>query len=132
MVELEKKQFTFKGMKVDELLSLDTREFAKFIKSRERRSILRNFDIIEKFLARAKKRIEKGKQIKTHLRDLIIVPKMIGMNIFVHSGKEFTQVRVTEEMIGHRLGEFALTRKQVKHGAPGIGATKSSAAASVK
>jgi len=132
MVELEKKQFTFKGMKVDELLSLDTREFAKFIKSRERRSILRNFDVIEKFLARAKKRVEKGKQIKTHLRDLIIVPKMIGMNILVHSGKEFTPVRVTEEMIGHRLGEFALTRKQVKHGAPGIGATKSSAAASVK
>ena len=57
---------------------------------------------------------------------------MIGQTIKVHNGKEFMIVSITEEMIGHCLGEFAFTRRRVEHSAPGIGATKSSAALSVK
>ena len=50
----------------------------------------------------------------------------------VHNGKEFVIVNITPEMIGHYIGEFALTRKKVAHHAPGIGATRSSASLSVK
>ncbi len=111
---------------------MDTREFASLLSSRARRSVLRNFSKIEKFLERCRKKIGKGKEIRTHERDLIIVPKMIGMSIKVHNGKEFVPVSIITEMLGHYLGEFALTRRKVEHGAPGIGATKSSSALSVK
>jgi len=123
-----KKQFTFRGKTLEELKKLDIREFAKYLRARERRSVLRNFDVIEKFL----ERIKNKEKIRTHLRDLIIVPKMVGLAIHVYNGKDFVQVRIMPEMLGHRLGEFSVTRKQIKHGAPGVGATRSSAALSVK
>ena len=130
--EFEKKQFTYKGKTLEELKVMDIREFAKYLKARARRSALRNSQAIEKFVKRCRESIEKKKMIRTHLRDMIITPHLIGMAIGVYNGKEFALVRVSEEMIGHRLGEFALTRKPIKHGAPGIGATKSSASMSVK
>ena len=70
--------------------------------------------------------------IETHCRDAIILPEMIGKTIKVHSGKDFIPVILIGEMIGHYLGEFVLTRNRVEHSAPGIGATRSSAALSVK
>ncbi|MFH1500702.1 MAG: 30S ribosomal protein S19 [archaeon] len=124
--------FNFRGKSLEELKQLDTREFAKYVKSTQRRYILRNFQTIENFITKNKKRIDKGKPVKTHLRDLVIVPKMVGLTISVHNGKEFSKIIITEEMLGHRLGEFAPTRGKVQHGAPGIGATRSSAALSVK
>ena len=57
---------------------------------------------------------------------------MVGKIIMVYDGKTFQPVGIIGEMIGHRLGEYALTRKKVQHNAPGIGATKSSASLSVK
>ena len=51
---------------------------------------------------------------------------MVGKVIFVHNGKEFVRVEIKPEMIGHRLGEFAKTRKFEKHSGPGVGATRSS------
>ena len=126
------KKKLFRGKEIEELKKLDTREFAKFLKSRERRSIMRNFNVVEDFVRRSKKKIVKNKMIKTHQRELVIVPALVGMTICVHNGREFVHVNISEEMLGHRLGEFALTRKPVKHGAAGVGATKSSAALSVK
>lgn len=105
-------------------------EFAKLVPSRERRKIKRGFTEIEKKLLEDIK--SNPKDIKTHARDMIILPEMIGKTIRVYNGKEWTQVIVEPEMISHRLGEFALTRKQVKHSAPGIGATRSSASLSVR
>lgn len=131
-IQFEKKQFTFRGKTLDELKQLDIREFAKYLKSRQRRSILRNFQAIEKFVTKCRKNSGEGKAIKTHMRDLIIVPQIVGMAVQVYNGKDFLLVKITAEMLGHRLGEFALTRKTVKHGAPGIGATKSSASLAVK
>jgi small subunit ribosomal protein S19 len=64
--------------------------------------------------------------IKTHARDMIILPEMVGLTIHVHNGKDFVPVEIKPEMIGHYLGEFAITNKPVKHGEPGIGATRSS------
>ncbi|MCX6748296.1 MAG: 30S ribosomal protein S19 [Candidatus Pacearchaeota archaeon] len=130
--ELEKKKEYYRGKTLEELQQLDIREFAKYLTSRERRSVLRNFDVVEKFVKSSREKQSRNKPIKTHLRDLVIVPGLVGMVVQVYNGRVFLQVRITTEMLGHRLGEFALTRKKVQHGAPGIGATKSSASASVK
>ena len=122
----------FRGKQVEDLKKLDTREFAKFLKSRERRSVMRNFNVIEEFVKRSEKKINKGKVPKTQCREMVIVPAFVGWTIGIHNGKEFVPIKITEEMLGHRLGEFTLTRKIVKHGAAGIGATKGSSALSVK
>lgn len=129
---LKKKEFRYRGKSVEELKQMDIREFAKLLKSNEKRTALRQHDEIQKFILRCNKKILKNKPIKTHLREMIIVPKMIGMKINVHDGRQFVALDIIGEMLGHRLGEFAVTRLKVKHGAAGIGATKSSAAASVK
>lgn len=129
---VEKKERKFRGMSVEELQKLDVREFSKLVKSRERRAIMRSFNVIENFIKRSEKKLTNEKMIKTHSRELVIVPQMIGWTIGVYNGTEFQQVKITPEMLGHRLGEFAMTRKPVKHGAAGVGATKSSAALSVK
>ncbi len=126
------REFTFRGKTIEELKKLDTREFAKFLKSRQRRAVLRRFDNIEKFITRCEKKQKKGKPIRTHLRNLVVVPRMMGLTIHVYNGKSYIQVRIIPEMLGHRLGEFSTTRGKVQHGAPGIGATRSSAALSVK
>ena len=54
--------------------------------------------------------------IKTWARDCIISPEMVGFTFEVHNGKEFIPVRATEEMVGHKLGEFAPTTKFFRHG----------------
>ncbi|MEK6873441.1 MAG: 30S ribosomal protein S19 [Nanoarchaeota archaeon] len=127
-----KKEFSYRGMSLAELQKMDIREFAKFLPSRERRTVLRNSDNLEKFLTKCRKRNDKKKPIKTHDRELVIVPEMVGSSIGVHNGKTFVKIDIIPEMIGHRFGEFALTRGIVKHGAAGIGATRSSASRSVK
>ena len=79
-------------------------------------------------LKQTKEAVRKGSSIivKTHIRDMIILPEMVGLTILVHNGKDFVSVPITPEMIGHYLGEFAITNKPVKHGTPGIGASRSS------
>ncbi len=126
------KEILYRGQNIEELKKLDVREITKFLQARARRSVLRNFDKIEKFVAKCEKKQKKGKPIRTHLREMLIVPQLIDMTIYVYNGKEFVRVTIMPEMIGHRLGEFAVTRGRVQHGAPGIGATRSSAAMSVK
>ncbi|MBI4139655.1 30S ribosomal protein S19 [Candidatus Woesearchaeota archaeon] len=124
------KEFTFRGFREEELKQMSLKEFSTLLPSRERRSLLRGFTTDEEKLL--KNLVAGEKNLKTHSRDLIIIPSMIGKNIGVHTGKEFLQLQITAEMLGHRLGEFALTRRMVKHSAPGVGATKSSAALSVR
>lgn len=127
-VIIRSKEQMYRGKPLEELKKLDVREVAKYLPSRSRRSVLRHFDIIEKFVKRCETSILQKKKIKTHLRDMIIVPNLVGMSIYVYNGKTFNEVKITHQMIGHRLGEFALTRGRVNHGTPGIGATKSSSA----
>lgn len=69
---------------------------------------------------------EKPDVVRTHLRNMIIVPEMIGSVIGVYNGKTFNQVEIKPEMIGHYLAEFSISYKPVKHGRPGIGSTNSS------
>jgi len=130
--KLTKKEFTYRGKNMDELNHMDIREFAKLLKSNERRTALRQSDEFQKFVLKCRKKTQDKKAIRTHSRHLIIVPQMVGLRIQVYSGKEFFPVQIEKEMLGHRLGEFSVTRTKVKHGAAGVGATRSSAALSVK
>jgi small subunit ribosomal protein S19 len=124
------KEFKYKGKTLEELKNLSTSEFAELIPARQRRSLKRGFNDYQKKLM---KNIDANKKnIKTHCRDFVILPKMVGMTIKVHNGKEFVPVIIVEDMIGHFLGEFSLTRKKVGHSAPGVGATKSTSSLSVK
>ncbi len=131
-MELVKKEFTYRGKTIEELKQMNLREFARLLKANERRTVLRQTDELERFISKAGRKIEKRKPVRTHLRHLIIVPRMIDMNINVYNGKEFVPVKIMAEMLGHRFGEFSVTRLKVKHGAAGIGATRSSASLSVK
>jgi len=124
------KEFKYRGKTLEELKKMSIDEFAQIIPARRRRSIKRGFSEQQKKLL---KNIEQKKNnIKTHCRDFIIFPKMVGMAIKVYNGKEFVHIIIQEDMIGHCLGEFALTRKSVSHSAPGIGATRSTSSLSVK
>jgi len=119
------RQFTYKGKTLEELKQMSIEKFAQLVPSRERRSLLRGLtDRQRKLLENLRKYPDKFH--KTHERDMVILPEMVGKKIGVHNGKEFVPVIITEQMIGHRLGEFALTRKRVKHSAPGVGATRAS------
>ena len=125
-VILRSKEKKYRGQSLDSLKSIDVREAAKYLTARSRRTILRNFNVVEKFIKTCEDKISRKKKIKTHMRDIVIVPKLVGMSIAVHNGRNFEEVQITTEMIGHRLGEFAQTRGRVNHGSAGIGATKSS------
>ena len=126
---MAKKIFTFYGKTIEELHKMSIKEFAELLPARERRSLKK---LTERQKILLKKVNAKKKNIKTHCRDIVVVPAMVGILMRIYNGKEFFQVNITEDMLGHRLGEFAVTRNSVKHSAPGIGATRSSAAMSVK
>jgi small subunit ribosomal protein S19 len=70
--------------------------------------------------------------IKTHCRDFVILPEMIGLKVSIHNGKEFIPIEIKDKMVGHFLGEFALTRKMITHSSPGVGATRSTKFVSVR
>jgi len=123
------KEKKFCGLTLEQLKELSMKDLSLYLPARSRRSILRHPEIVEKFVKSAEEKISRKKKVRTHLRDVIIVPRMIGMPIQVYSGKTFEEIMVTIEMIGHRLGEFVMTRNKVNHSAPGIGATRGSKAA---
>jgi small subunit ribosomal protein S19 len=125
-IESTKKVFKYRGKTLEELKPMDVREFSKLLKSRTRRMVLRQFNEINEFVNRAKVKIERKKTIKTHDRNLVVVPEMVGMRIHVYNGHAFVPVDIIGEMLGHRFGEFSLTRGKVKHGTAGIGSTKGS------
>ncbi|MEE9474083.1 MAG: 30S ribosomal protein S19 [Candidatus Hydrothermarchaeaceae archaeon] len=122
------KKFLFRGHDIEELKAMSYDEFADLLLARQRRSLSRGLTPVKKKFLERVKRLNDGENVKlrTHCRDIIVVPQMVDHTVEVHNGKEFTRVDIQPEMIGHYLGEFALTRKRVTHGTPGMGATKSS------
>ena len=118
-------KFVYKGKNIEELKSMSLEEFRMIVPSRIRRSLKRGWDDKQKKLLE-KIQAEPKKFHKTHCRDIVITPQLIGVKLGVHNGKEFISLEIKPEMIGHKLGEFVPTRKQVKHSAPGFGATRSS------
>jgi small subunit ribosomal protein S19 len=129
------REFKYRGKSLEELQAMSLEDFSILTGSRTRRSIKRGLDkgVLEKVEAMHAKVKEGGMQkkpIRTHRRDFIIIPKMVGLNMAIHRGNGFETVLIQPEMMGHYLGEMALTRKKVAHGKAGIGATRSSSAVS--
>ncbi|XP_059165243.1 small ribosomal subunit protein uS19-like [Physella acuta] len=127
------RKFTYRGVDLDQLLDMSIEQLSDLFNCRQRRRLSRGLKrkplALIKRLRKAKKEaghLEKPEVVKTHLRDMIIVPEMIGSIVGVYNGKTFNQVEIKPEMVGHYLGEFSITYKPVKHGRPGIGATHSS------
>jgi len=126
------KEFHYRGFTLDELQAMSMDEFIRLLPSRQRRSLLRGLSQEQRTLLesvrKAKEATQKGQKtvVKTHSRDMIILPEMVGVTLLIHNGKEFAAVELAPGMIGHFLGEFAITNKPVKHGTPGIGASRSS------
>jgi len=103
--------------------------FLGLLPSRQRRSLNRGISDEKKKLIEETRQAKDGKlknPIKTHARDMVILPYMVGLSIQVHSGKEFVPLEVKPEMVGRYIGEFVITNKKVVHGTPGIGASRSS------
>ncbi|MFC1454996.1 30S ribosomal protein S19 [Candidatus Undinarchaeota archaeon] len=123
------KEFTYRGKTLDELQTMPIAEFAQLAKSRYRRRLLSMTEEDKKVLKKLK---TSRKPVKTHNRDLVIIPEMIGKVLMVYNGKSFVRLDIQPEMIGYRLGEFAQTRNRVSHSAPGMGATRSSKYVSLK
>ena len=120
------KEFSYRGYSLEELQKMSMEEFAKLLPARGRRTLMRGWD--EERMKAVRKIINSDgkKPVRTHRRDLIILPQFVGKRVAVYNGKEFVDIEIKPEMIGHYLGEFALTRKEVKHSGPGVGATRSS------
>ncbi|QHN08519.1 30S ribosomal protein S19 [Methanothermobacter sp. THM-2] len=130
---MARKEFRYRGYTLEELQEMPLDDVIKLFPSRQRRSLKRGF------LPRQKKVLEKIRKIKkegktegrppvirTHCRDMVVLPEMVGMTFGIHNGNEFVEVTIQPEMIGCYFGEFAPTRKKVEHGDPGMGATRSS------
>ena len=124
------KEFKWQGKTEEEITQLDLKTFAELVPARIRRSLSRGFTDEQKKLL---KLLDSGKDnIKTHCRNMPIIPLMVGKTLRVYNGKEFVQVLITVEMLGHSLGEFSHSRKGVKHSSAGVGATRSSKAISAR
>ena len=122
------KKFTYRGLSNEELNGLSMENMLKLFPARIRRSLTRGIDENKRKLVGEIKASKAGKNItiRTHCRDLIILPNMVGVTLSVFSGKEFVPVTLTLEMVGHYLGEYVITNKRVSHGAPGVGSSRSS------
>merc|ERR1712098_594314 len=126
------RKFTYRGVDLDALLDLSSEQLMDLVHARARRKFSRGLKrkpmALIKKLRKAKKecpQFEKPETVKTHLRNMIIVPEMIGSVVGVYNGRSFTTVEVKPEMTGHYLGEFSITYHPVRHGRPGIGAQNS-------
>ena len=123
------REFTYRGLSQKELEELPLNKLLKLFPSRARRSLTRGINDGKRKLIEEMKAAKAGtlkNPINTHLRDVLILPAMVGVTLNVFSGKEFKPVTITTEMIGHYLGEYVITNKRVSHGAPGVGASRSS------
>ena len=134
VIELAQKgEPMYRGYPLSELAKMNMDSLIELLPTRRRRTLKRGLPPRQKKLLMklraARKQQRKGKDVvvRTHCRDMVILPEMVDLTIAVHNGREFVRIKIIPQMIGHTLGEFSITTRQVKHGNPGIGATKSSA-----
>jgi small subunit ribosomal protein S15e len=120
------RKFTYRGVELEKLLDMPTADVVKMFNARQRRKFARGIKrqpmTLIKKLTKAKKECaygEKPAAVKTHMRDMIIVPEMIGSIVGVYNGKQFINVEIKPDLVGFYLGEFAITYKPVKHGRAG-------------
>ncbi|HEU4468426.1 MAG TPA: 30S ribosomal protein S19 [Nitrososphaeraceae archaeon] len=127
------REFRFRGLNVDQLKNLSIEALLPLLNARQRRSLDKR---VGKYMNDEKRKLREriknvregnsNEPIRTHVRDMIILPDMVGITINIHNGKEFNPITIKPEMIGHYLGEYSITNKRVQHGAPGVGASRSS------
>ncbi|MGV8162954.1 MAG: 30S ribosomal protein S19 [Candidatus Nanoarchaeia archaeon] len=117
---MAKKTFTYRGKTLEELSKMSLKELAEILPSRQRRKIIRGFSDSEKKLV---EKLKKKDVVKTQLRDMIVLPSMIGKTIKIYSGKEYTPIIIQEETLGCYLGELVLSRRRVMHSNPGVGSS---------
>jgi len=120
------KEFTYHGLSKEELANIPNEKLFKLFTARVRRSLTRGINDDKRKLIEEMKDKNQKNPIKTHLRDVIILPYMVGVTVHIFSGKEFVPITITLQMVGHYLGEYVITNKRVNHGAPGVGASRSS------
>ncbi len=121
-----KKEFTYRGFTLDELRAMPLADVFELLPSRARRTFLRGLDGERLTFVERLRGNGTGEAVRTHCRDVPVLPDFVGKKVEVHNGKAFQLVEIKPEMIGHFLGEFAMTRRPVKHSGPGVGATRSS------
>jgi small subunit ribosomal protein S19 len=121
-----KREFSFRGLSLPQLQAMSLEEFAKVASSRARRSIRRGFNIETSIFFERMQSTPANKVVRTHVRDALVLPAHVGRHVAIHNGKEFKEIEVRPEMVGHYYGEFSLTRRFEKHSGPGVGATRSS------
>ena len=123
------REFKYRGYSLEQLQGMSFESFLNLLPSRQRRTLNRGISDDKKKLIEETRLLKDGKiktPIKTHARDMVILPSMVGLTIHVHSGKEFVALEIKPEMVGHYIGEYVITNKKVVHGTPGIGASRSS------
>jgi len=121
-----KKEFTYRGYSLEEMKAMTLQEIIELLPSRARRTYKRGLDDAQAtFVQRLRSDIGED-ALRTHCRDVPVLPDFVGKLVAIHNGKEFVNLEIKPEMIGHYLGEFAMTRRTVKHSGPGVGATRSS------
>ena len=123
------KEFSYRGLSKEDLDNTSLEKLFQLFNSRQRRSLTRGITDGKRKVIEEIKSAKAGKlktPIKTHLRDLIVLPYMVGVTVNVFSGKDFVPVTIKTEMVGHYLGEYVITNKRVTHGSPGVGASRSS------
>ena len=120
-----KKEFTYRGYTMEELLQMPFDEMLDLLPSRARRTYDKGLNPEQQVLV-DKLKVESEAVVRTHRRDIPVIPQFVGRTVAVYTGKEFKEIEIKPEMIGHFLGEFALTRRAPQHSGPGVGATRSS------
>ena len=130
---MARKVFKYKGYTLEELQEMSLEEVMKLYPARQRRSLKRGFlprqqKVLDKMRKLNKEGTKDGRPVvvRTHCRDMIVIPEMVGTTFGIYDGHKFVEVKITPEMLGHYFGEFAPTRQRVQHGDPGMGATRSS------
>ena len=130
---MARKIFKYRGYTLEELQEMSLDKVIELLPARQRRSLKRGFlprqqKVLDKMRKLNKEGTKDGRPIiiKTHCRDMIVIPEMVGTTFGIYNGHEFVEVKIMPEMIGCYFGEFAPTRQRVQHGDPGMGATRSS------
>jgi small subunit ribosomal protein S19 len=126
------KKFLYHGKTAEEMAAMPLDAYLLTLPSNLRRTFKRQSPRIKQFLERIHKAKLANKPLKTMIREMPVVPEMLGMRIKVYNGKEYSDLLIQSEMLGHRLGEYSHTTKSVKHSGPGIGATRGSKSVDLK
>ena len=125
------RKFSYRGHDATELENMSFEQFVELLPSKQRRTLRRMSYKLRAFISKVRKSPSQ-KILKTHLREMVVIPLMLGRRIQVYNGHEWVDVVIKPEMLGKRLGELSITTKLVKHSGPGVGATRGSKAVELK